>query len=96
LWQVKGQKNINGQSDVFAIQLSSDQVFSNWEFNQSGAFDLSLSSNQGFWDRNSSQSDDRFALYNSGKAAVPHSSARSITCTLSLLAYNLTMRVAQT
>ncbi len=32
----KGHENINGQSDVFAIQLSSNQVSSGWEFDRSG------------------------------------------------------------
>jgi hypothetical protein len=34
--RVKVQKNINGQLDVFAIQLSSNQVSRSWEFSQSG------------------------------------------------------------
>jgi hypothetical protein len=34
--KVKGEKNINGQSHVFAIQLSSSQVSRVWEFSQSG------------------------------------------------------------
>jgi len=34
--KVKGQKNINHQSDVFAIQLSSEQVSRGWGFSQSG------------------------------------------------------------
>jgi len=33
--KVKGKKNINGQSDVFAIQLSFKQVLKSWEFSQS-------------------------------------------------------------
>ncbi len=33
--RVKGQTNINGQSDIFAIRLSSNQVSKGWEFSQS-------------------------------------------------------------
>jgi hypothetical protein len=53
------------------------------------------SANQVFWDKDFRQSNERSALYNSGKAAVLLSSARSMGCTMSLLAYNLTMGVTQ-
>jgi hypothetical protein len=43
--RVKGQKNVNGQSDVFTMQISPNQVFRGWKFSQSGAFALPLSSN---------------------------------------------------
>jgi hypothetical protein len=33
--KIKGQTNINGQSDIFAIRLSSNQVSKGWEFSQS-------------------------------------------------------------
>ncbi len=34
--KVKGQKNINDQTNAFATQLSSTKVSRGWEFNQSG------------------------------------------------------------
>ncbi len=34
--RVKGQKNINDQTNAFATQLSSTKVSRGWEFNQSG------------------------------------------------------------
>jgi hypothetical protein len=34
--RVKGQKNINGQSDVFGILFKANQVFWSWGFSQSG------------------------------------------------------------
>ncbi len=36
LSQVKGQKNINDQTNAFATQLSSTKVLRGWELNQSG------------------------------------------------------------
>jgi hypothetical protein len=44
--KLKGQKNINGQSDVFPIWISFSQVCWGWEFSQSDGFALPLSSNQ--------------------------------------------------
>jgi hypothetical protein len=38
--KVKVQKNINGQLDVFAIQLLSNQVSRGWKFSQSGFEEL--------------------------------------------------------
>ncbi len=77
--KVKGQKNINGQSNV---SLCSSRPI---RFLEAGS-----SANQDF-----RQSNERSALYNSGKAAVLLSSALSMGCTMSLLAYNLTMGVTQ-
>jgi len=82
--KIKGQKNINGESNV---SLCSSRPI---RFLGAGS-----SANQVFWDQDFRQSNERSALYNSGKAAVLLSSARSMGCTMSLLAYNLTMGVTQ-
>jgi len=66
------------------------------EFSQSGTFDLPLSSSRVFCDPELSPSDETSVLYNGRKVAVLLSSARSMAGTISLLAYNLTMGVAQT
>jgi hypothetical protein len=59
--KIKGKKNIDGQRskvkyhvvkgqpDVLDIQLSSNQVFSGWEFSQSSFFWLGIQSIRFFW-----------------------------------------------
>ncbi len=83
-------------NQVLRAGSSTNQVLRHWEFSQSGAFSLPLSSIRVFCGRDLSPSDERSVLYKGRKVAVLLSSARCMAETISLLAYNLTMRVART